>query len=222
MGKYKTVIFDLDGTLLDTLEDLCDSTNFALECFGYQKRTLCEVRAFVGNGIGKLIERALPNGLHNPDYDAVLACFKEHYGENCNNKTKAYDGIYGLLDTLKDGGVKIGVVSNKIDSAVKELCARYFAGYFDVAIGEREGIRRKPAPDSVFAAMELLGAEKQSTVYVGDSEVDVRTARNASIELAAVSWGFRDREVLASMGNFYIADSAEALLAFVFDQIRTE
>ncbi|MBQ9745383.1 MAG: HAD family hydrolase, partial [Clostridia bacterium] len=169
MGKYETVIFDLDGTLLDTLEDLCDSTNFALSRFGYPERTLAEVRAFVGNGIGKLIERALPSGLENPDYSAVLACFKAHYGENCNNKTGAYSGIYGLLATLKASEIQTAVVSNKLDSAVKALCERYFGGYFTVAIGEREGIRRKPAPDSVFAAMEMLGAKSESTLYVGDS-----------------------------------------------------
>ena len=217
MGKYKTVIFDLDGTLLDTLEDLCDSTNFALASYGYPQRTLDEVRSFVGNGIGKLIERALPGGLENADYNAVLACFKAHYGENCNNKTKAYDGIYRLLEVLKAHNMKMAVVSNKVDGAVKELCTRYFSGYFEVAIGEREGIRRKPAPDSVFAAMEMLGAERESTVYIGDSEVDVQTAKNADIDLIAVSWGFRDRREISAMGNLTIADTSEELLLLVFN-----
>lgn len=215
MSKYKTVIFDLDGTLLDTLEDLCDSTNFALAEFGYPSRTLREVRAFVGCGIGKLIERALPFGCENPDYSAVFASFKAHYGENCNNKTKAYDGIYSLLEALKSDGVNIAVVSNKVDSAVKALCARYFGEYFSVAIGEREGIRRKPAPDSVFAVMDELGATSESTLYVGDSEVDVQTAQNAGIDLAAVSWGFRDREVLEALTSAPIADTAEELLNII-------
>lgn len=214
--RYKTVIFDLDGTLLDTLADLCDSTNFALSSFGYSERTLAEVRSFVGNGIGKLIERALPGGAENPDYSAVLAKFKDHYAINCNNKTKAYEGIYAMLDELRARGVKIAVVSNKVDSAVNELCERYFAGYFEIAVGEKEGVHRKPAPDSVFAAMGALSAKKESTVYVGDSEVDVETAKNAGIDIIAVSWGFRDREVLRLLGNFTIVNTAEELLSVIF------
>jgi phosphoglycolate phosphatase len=209
--KYKTIIFDLDGTLLDTLEDLCDSTNFALSQFGYSERKLSEVRAFVGNGIAKLIERALPNGLDNPDYNAVLNEFKAHYAYNCNNKTKAYSGIYDVLDTLKQHDIKMAVVSNKSDSAVKELCKQYFNEYFSIAVGERNGIQRKPAPDAVLAAMNALGAKKETTVYIGDSEVDVETARNAGIDLIAVSWGFRDRELLEKYGNFPIADSPEKI-----------
>ncbi len=213
--RYDTVIFDLDGTLLDTLEDLCDSTNFALSQFGYPERTLSEVRSFVGNGIGKLIERVLPNGTNNADYYAVLDEFKARYSSNCNNKTKAYSGIYDMLDALKTSGIKMAVVSNKVDSAVKALCERYFKGYFDVAIGEREGVRRKPAPDSVIAAMDMLGAEKANTVYIGDSEVDVETATNAGVKLIAVSWGFRDRELLEELGVFEIADSTERILELV-------
>ena len=215
MKKYKTVIFDLDGTLLDTLEDLCDSTNFALASFGYPERTLEEVRSFVGNGIGKLIERALPRGLENADYNAVLERFKAHYGENCNNKTKAYEGIYELLNALKSNDIGIAVVSNKVDSAVRELCERYFGGFFTIAIGEKENIRRKPAPDSVFAAMEKLGAVPASTVYVGDSEVDVQTAKNVGVDLIAVSWGFREREELRKLGDFPIAKTATELLNFL-------
>lgn len=208
---YKTVIFDLDGTLLDTLEDLCDSTNFALAHFGFPTRSLAEVRSFVGNGIGKLIERALPENAGGQTYGAVLAEFKRHYAENCNNKTCLYVGIEELLRKLAQSGVKLAVVSNKVDSAVRELCEKYFGALVPVAIGEREGVRRKPAPDSVFAAMELLGAKKEETVYVGDSEVDIETAKNAGIELIAVSWGFRGRELLESLGARKIADSAKEL-----------
>ena len=212
MPRYETVIFDLDGTLLDTLGDLCDSTNFALTEFGYPERSIDEVRAFVGNGIGKLIERALPRGLMNPDYAKVLDAFKAHYAENCNNKTCAYEGVLPLLARLKAENVKLAVVSNKVDSAVKVLCKRYFPKYIQIAIGERQGISRKPSPDSVFAAIEMLGAKKESTVYIGDSEVDVETAKNAGVDLVAVSWGFRDRELLASLGDFAIADPAEEVL----------
>ena len=215
--KYEAVIFDLDGTLLDTLEDLCDSTNFALSEFGYPERSLEEVRSFVGNGIGKLIERALPPNAEKADYDAVLAEFKAHYAANCNNKTKAYKGIYDTLDALKTNGIKMAVVSNKADSAVKELCERYFPGYFEVVIGEKENIRRKPAPDSVFAAMKILGVKKENTVYVGDSEVDVATAENSGIDLIVVSWGFRDRDKLSRMGNFTITDTAEELVSLFFN-----
>ncbi len=209
MAKYDTVIFDLDGTLLNTLEDLRDSTNFALSRCGYPERTTQEIRSFVGNGIGKLIEHAVPQGTSREEYAAVLAVFKAHYAENCNNKTRAYDGIEALLARLKAANVKLAIVSNKVDSAVKALCERYFADYISIAIGEKENICRKPAPDTVFAAMELLGAKKESTVYIGDSEVDVQTAKNAGIDLIAVSWGFRDREALRALGDFPIADTAE-------------
>ncbi len=209
MAKYDTVIFDLDGTLLDTLEDLCDSTNFALARSRYPERALTEVRAFVGNGIGNLIACAVPEGTSKEECAAVLEVFRAHYAENCNNKTRAYDGVEALLARLKAANIKLAIVSNKVDSAVKALCERYFSDYISIAIGETENIRRKPAPDTVFAAMELLGAEKESTVYIGDSEVDVQTAKNAGIDLIAVSWGFRDREVLRALGTFPIADTTE-------------
>ena len=214
--KYEAVIFDLDGTLLDTLEDLCDSTNFALANYGYPARKLSEIRSFLGNGIGKLIERALPDGTSNSDYNAVLEMFKTHYAVNCNNKTKAYAGIYPLLNALKVRNVKMAVVSNKVDSAVKALCERYFSGYFEIAVGEREGIRRKPEPDSVLEAINALGVKKKSSVYIGDSEVDIETSKNAGIEFIAVSWGFRDKQQLAAIDNFTIADNAEELLSLLF------
>ncbi len=215
--QYEAVIFDLDGTLLDTLEDLCYSTNFALSQFGYPERSLKEVRSFVGNGIGKLIERALPGGIENSDYNAVLTVFKAHYASNCNNKTKAYNGIYDLLDALKTRNIRMAVVSNKVDSAVKDLCERYFPGYFQIAVGEKEGIRRKPSPDSVLEAINFLGAAKEHTVYIGDSEVDVETAKNAGIELIAVSWGFRERKQLAAIGKFAIADTVEEIIPLIFN-----
>ena len=215
--KYEAVIFDLDGTLLNTLEDLCDSTNFALSQFGYPPKSIDDVRSFVGNGIGKLIERALPGGTENNNYGAVLETFKEHYAENCNNKTKAYEGIHDLLEALKTRGVKTAVVSNKVDSAVKELCERYFPGNFQFTLGEKEGIKRKPAPDSVLQSIAFLQTKKEAAVYIGDSEVDVETAKNANIDLIAVSWGFRDKQLLASMGNFTIVDTPKELSELIFD-----
>lgn len=191
----KFVIFDLDGTLLNTLEDLKDSTNFALRKFNYPVRSLEEVRNFVGNGVKKLIERAVPKDCTNTD--ECLECFKKYYSQNMYNKTAPYDGIIEVLRELRKNGVKIGVVSNKFDSAVKELCGKYFKDLIDVAIGQSDNTAKKPAPDGVFKAMEILGAAKDVTVYAGDSDVDVQTAKNAGLPCIGVTWGFRDRENLA-------------------------
>lgn len=215
MPKYDTVIFDLDGTLLDTLGDLCDSTNFALSQFGHPERTLSEVRSFVGNGIGVLIEKALPQGKDDPYYEEVLKTFKAHYALNCNNKTRAYDGIDKLLRDLKSNGYNIAVVSNKVDSAVKELCKQYFTDTVEIAIGETENIRRKPAPDEVYAAMKHFNADKGSTVYIGDSEVDILTARNAQIDCISVSWGFRNKSELIEAGAKVISDSPEDVFKLI-------
>lgn len=215
MSKYDTVIFDLDGTLLNTLDDLCDSTNFALSQYGYSKRSLMEVRSFVGNGIGVLIEKALPGGKSNPEYGQVFDVFKKHYALNCNNKTRAYDGIDKLLHDLKENGYKLAVVSNKVDSAVKELCSRYFAGTISIAIGETEKVRRKPAPDEVYEAIYLLGSEKEHTVYIGDSEVDIATAKNAGIDIISVSWGFRNESVLREAGANVIIDTPKDVFEYI-------
>ncbi len=198
----KFVIFDLDGTLLNTLEDLKDSTNYAMCNFGYQKRTLDEVRSFVGNGVRKLIERAVPKDCQN--VDECLECFKTHYSENMYNKTAPYEGILEVLKELREKGLKIGVVSNKFDSAVKELCEKYFQGLIDIAIGQSDEIAKKPAPDGVLKAMEILGAQKEFTIYVGDSDVDVETAKNAVLPCLGVTWGFRDRANLS--GADFIID----------------
>lgn len=198
----KFVIFDLDGTLLNTLEDLQDSTNFALSNFGYPKRTLDEVRSFVGNGVRKLIERAVPSDCEN--VEDCLECFKTHYSENMYNKTAPYEGIIDVLKELHEKGLKIGVVSNKFDSAVKELCEKYFQGLIDIAIGQSDEVAKKPAPDGVLKAMEILDAKKEFTIYVGDSDVDVQTAKNANLPCIGVTWGFRDRENL--FGADFIID----------------
>ncbi len=215
MPKYDTVIFDLDGTLLDTLEDLCDSTNFALSQFGYPIRTLSEIRSFVGNGIGVLIEKALPQGKENIHYEEVLKTFKAHYSLNCNNKTHAYDGVDWLLHELKSNGYKIAVVSNKVDDAVKDLCKRYFNDTVEIAIGETETIRRKPAPDEVYTVMDALDATKESAIYIGDSEVDILTARNAQIDCISVSWGFRSEAELIEAGAVMISDTPEDVFKLI-------
>ena len=199
------ILWDLDGTLLDTLEDLADGVNYALGEFGYPERTLEEVRRFVGNGAYNLIQQAVPEGT---DPDPVFETFKTYYDAHCQIKTKPYEGILAVLEEL---GQKypLAVVSNKPDSAVKPLCQQYFPGIY--ARGESTDCPRKPAPDMVHKAMTDIGVEK--CIYVGDSEVDVETARNAGMPLIAVSWGFRTREQLRAAGAEIIVDTAEGLLA---------
>ena len=208
-----TLIFDLDGTLLNTLEDLKNSTNNALSKYGYDMRTLEEVRNFVGNGVKKLIERAIPDGTDNPDFENCLAYFKSDYKLNMYNHTAPYDGILEILKTAKARGFKVAVVSNKFDAAVKELCEKYFCGYIDIAIGESENVRKKPAPDSVFAAMDNLGVKKADCVYIGDSEVDILTAKNASLPCISVTWGFRDKNFLISAGGSIFVDKPEEIFS---------
>lgn len=202
-----TVIFDLDGTLLNTLDDLKDSTNFALRNFGCPERSLEEVRCFVGNGVKKLIERAIPNGAENPDFENCLRMFKENYALNMYNKTAPYDGVIELLQVLKRYGFKTAVVSNKFDMAVKHLCKTYFDGLVQAAIGEADNVHRKPAPDGVFKAMELLKSGPETSIYCGDSDVDVLTAKNSGIKCIGVTWGFRSRELLQQEGADYIVDA---------------
>ena len=209
--KYKYVLFDLDGTILDTLDDLADATNAALRECGYPERTRDEVRMFVGNGIRKLIERAVPNGTSEEDIVRTHEAFTAYYSVHCKDKTKPYDGILDLVRTLKQNGIASAVISNKADYAVKALCDEYFEGLFELSVGEREGIRKKPAPDSVFEAMRVMGAKKDETVYIGDSDVDVMTAKNAGIDCIGVSYGFRGREFLQQHGAKVIADTVSEL-----------
>lgn len=197
---YDTVIFDLDGTLLDTLEDLCDSTNYALTKHGHPARTLEEVRRFVGNGVRRLIERALPDGVTDDEFDAVFEDFKAHYQIHCNDKTGPYDGILPLLRELKSRGCKIGIASNKIKSAVQKLDGIYFEGLVDKAAGVEGSILPKPDPGMIKALLSELGSDAAHTLYAGDSEVDVRTAANAGLDMVAVLWGFRGKEELEAAG----------------------
>lgn len=198
----KAVIFDLDGTLLNTLDDLADSTNYALSRFGYPTRTIDEVRQFVGNGVAKLIERAIPEGKNNPNFEKCLAIFKENYAQNMYNKTAPYNGIIEMLSNLKSKGIKIAVVSNKFDLAVKELCKKYFEGFIDFAAGENEaqGIKKKPAPDTVISVLNEFNFASEDAVYVGDSDVDIMTAKNSKMSCISVTWGFRDEKFLLENG----------------------
>lgn len=210
---YKTIVFDLDGTLLDTLDDLTDAVNAALTAYSLPNRTREEVRAFIGNGIVKLMQRAC--GIENyPDFDGLLWAFKRHYKAHCADKTKPYDGVLELLCALKERGVKTAVLSNKADFAVKQLAKTYFDGMLLEAVGENEaaGIRKKPAPDALFSVMETLGASANETLYVGDSEVDIQTAANAGVDCLSVTWGFKDKDFLIENGGKIFADTPLEIL----------
>lgn len=209
---YKNYIFDLDGTLLNTLADLASSTNYALRQYGMPEHSVDDVRRFVGNGVGKLIERAIPEGLANPQYEDVLATFRKHYMLHSLDTTAPYPGIESLLHSLRSHGCNVAVVSNKFYNATVELCRHFFADTVEVAIGERENIRRKPAPDTVFEAMRQLGVSGEDTVYVGDSDVDVATARNSGIPCISVLWGFRDRDFLIEHGATTFVNTPEDIL----------
>lgn len=212
--KIKIVIFDLDGTLLDTLEDLTDAVNHALTTYQMPKREISEIRSFVGNGIHRLMIQAVPDGENNPAFESVFAEFRRYYDIHCNDKTKPYDCIMELLDALEKINIQTAIVSNKVDSAVQTLNRRYFP-QIAVAVGDREGLQRKPAPDSVFQAMEAYHAKREETVYVGDSEVDIKTARNAGIKCVSVLWGFRDREQLLESGAQILIEEPLALLELI-------
>ena len=212
---YKTIIFDLDGTLLDSLTDIYTSVNVALSAYGLPNRTKEEVRAFVGNGIVKLMERAV-GIVGYPQMDGVMSVVEKHYGEHCKDETKPYDGVMETLQKMAAAGIKTAVVSNKPDFAVKLLAEEYFQGLLLDAVGENEsvGIRKKPAPDSLLAVMQTLGATAEETLYVGDSEVDIQTAQNAGVACLSVTWGFRSKEFLIESGATLLADTPFEMLQY--------
>lgn len=211
MKEYDNYIFDLDGTLLNTLSDLTASTNYTMRKFGLPEHTKDHVRLMVGNGIRKLIERAIPQGTDNPQYEEIYTTFINHYIEHSFDTTKPYEGIMEMLETLKSKGKKIAVVSNKYYKATEELCSHFFNEYVEVAIGESPKIRKKPAPDTVIEAMRKLGVGKEGSVYVGDSEVDVATARNSGLPCISVLWGFRDKNFLKENGATTFIESPKEL-----------
>lgn len=215
MMKKDTIIFDLDGTLLNTLEDLHDSVNVTLSHFGWETRSLEEIRRFLGNGIRKLMEQATPENCPDKQFEDAFAFFREYYVNHCRIKTKPYAGILTMLAALKEKGFHLAIVSNKNDAAVKELCQDYFKEYVTISIGEREGVARKPAPDSVFAALKELGSSVENAIYVGDSEVDYATAKNSGLDCILVSWGFRDKELLESFEEAIVVDDCEELLRII-------
>lgn len=213
LGKQiDAIIFDLDGTLLDTLEDLKNAVNAALVQYHMPKRTLEEVRRFVGNGIRNLMLRAVPEGEKNPDFEEAFSFFRGYYKTHCKEHTGPYEGILDMLKTLSEKGVKMAIVSNKFDPAVKELNREHFGGYMEAAIGEMPGVERKPAPGMVHMALDILGVDKEHAVYVGDSDVDIQTAKNAGLECICVTWGFRDAEYLKECGAEILIDKPGELL----------
>ena len=213
--SYQTYIFDLDGTLLDTLGDLAASVNYAMRTHGMPEHSVDEVCRFVGNGVRRLMERAVPGGADHPAFEAAFATFRRHYMEHSLDTTRPYKGIPEMLQELKRRGRHTAVVSNKFDAATKELCRHFFPDTIDVAVGEHEaeGIRKKPAPDTVLQALSQLGVGQEGAVYVGDSDVDIQTARNSGLPCITVLWGFRDREFLLAHGaETFVSQPSELLL----------
>lgn len=208
----KLLIFDLDGTILDTLKDLYFSVNYALSENHFPERTPEEVRQFVGNGIRKLIERSVPENSTEKQIQQVHQAFTEYYTVHCRDNTRPYPGIPEVLKTLRKNGSKLAVVSNKADYAVQKLCDEYFPNLFDAVAGEREGIRRKPAPDAVQAILKELHIQPEQAVYIGDSDVDILTAENSGMPCISVTWGFRSREFLIEHGAQKLISRPEELL----------
>ena len=213
--KYKVAIFDLDGTVLATLEDLANAVNHALETNGYASHTIEEVRCMVGNGVANLIWRTLPKNIDESIHAKVLADFKAYYRDHVNDCTKPYDGIPEMLKNLRDAGIYVGINSNKFDAALQNLCRIHFEGLYDYAAGECETTPKKPDPTAAERIIAAAGAKKCEAIYIGDSDVDIRTAENAGIDNAWVAWGFRRRNELgdaAPMHEFYDAKALEAFL----------
>lgn len=212
--KVKAIVFDLDGTLLDTLDDLWLSVNYTMDKYGFPRRDRREVRSFLGSGVRYLINKALPEDKKDMT-DECLAVFKAYYDIHKDDNTRPYDGVIDMLKAVRAAGLKSAIVSNKYDAAVQELKNVTFNGLVDFAVGEGNGIKTKPAPDGVLLALENLGVSRDEAVYVGDSEVDLKTAENSGLKCIAVTWGFRDRDFLFECGAKNVIDNTAELLPLV-------
>ena len=212
MQEITTIVFDMDGTVLNTLEDLTVSMNYVLDRFNMPGHRLEEYRLFFGNGVKEALRLSLPEGASADIIDEMMVVFKEHYDAHCLDRTRPYDGIVDVMRQLKEKGYRLAIVSNKIDSAVKELNDRFFTDYVDAALGEKAGINRKPAPDMVYAALKEMGSTKEESIYIGDSEVDLMTARNSELPCISVLWGFRDKKYLIEQGADCFADRPEDII----------
>lgn len=210
--KYELAIFDMDGTILDTLDDLKNSLNFALKENGFPERTRDEVRSFIGNGVTVLVKRALPQNASDEDRNKVLETFHPHYKKHCADNTRPYEKITEVIGKIREKGIKTAVVSNKEHYGVVLLCEKYFNGLFDAAVGSTDKVRRKPAPDTVNAVLKDLNVSPEKAVYIGDSDVDVMTAKNAGTDCISVSWGFRTKEFLKENGATEIVSDPTELL----------
>lgn len=213
--RYRAIIFDLDGTLTNTLEDLTISTNYALRTCGMPERNIQEVRSFVGNGVRKLLDRAVPEGTSLEDRDRCFQAFRSHYVVHCQDHTELYAGVSDLLHTLREKGYLLAIVSNKLQAGVDELYEAFFRDTIQVAIGEREGLRRKPAPDMLLLAMRELGVTTDEAIYVGDSDVDVQTARSVGLPCISVLWGFRNKAFLMESGADTFVECPSEILPLV-------
>lgn len=211
----KTVIFDLDGTLINTIEDLTDAVNFALNKFGFKSRSITETLSFVGNGVERLVRLSVPKDCDDETFKRVLAEFKEYYSEHSQDKTKPYDGICEALSSLKEQGIAVAVVTNKFQSAADDICGKFFGGLIDTVVGSVPERPNKPDPAPIKYAMDKLSADPETTVYVGDSEVDFQTAKNSQLKFICVSWGFREKSFLESLGIAHIMDAPSELLKLV-------
>jgi len=208
--KYNTVIFDLDGTLLDTLDDLTDSVNYAMSGMGWPLRDRKDVRLFLGNGIKRLMELCSPEGISGEEFDKAFGMFKKYYEVHNQDKTAPYEGVVEVMAHLKEQGIKMAIVSNKVHEAVLALRDEFFP-YVEVAIGDMPDMARKPEPDSCYKALELLGSSKDEAVYIGDSEVDLLTAKNSGLDCITVLWGFRDKDYLIEQGATTFVETPEEL-----------
>lgn len=208
-NKFDAVLFDMDGTVLDTVDDLWDAACYAITRHGQPPCTRQQAIDATGNGAAELVAGCLPQGYDTPDFDQILADYRAYYAAHTADKTRPYEGIVALLEELQSRGVRVAIVSNKPDGAVKDLAERFFPGVF--AMGEQEGTARKPAPDMIYHVLNMMGVEKDRALYVGDSEVDIWTTQNADMRLAAVSYGFRTRERLISEGAETICDTVAEL-----------
>ncbi|MCD7883426.1 MAG: HAD family hydrolase [Lachnospiraceae bacterium] len=213
--SYRLAIFDMDGTILNTLDDLADGLNFALRKSALPERSIDEVRRFVGNGIRKLIERGVPEGTSCEMQEQVFEDFTKHYQTHCMDKTRPYDGITDLLCALRERNIKTAVISNKADYAVQKLSEHFFEGLFDSIAGEKPGVRKKPAPDAVNLVLEQLAINRADAVYIGDSDVDIQTAANAGVDCTLVSWGFRDEAFLYQHGAKMVVSAPEEIARIV-------
>lgn len=213
--KYKALIFDLDGTLLDTLDDLTAAVNYAMTTFGLPIRSRAEVQSFVGNGVRVLMSLAVPQGPQHPQFEDIFKAFTTYYEAHTQVYTRPYDNIINTIQWCREQGYLLGIVSNKLDGPVKNLADYYFKGLFQVAIGESPRIRRKPAPDALWEALRLLNVQSHDALFIGDSEVDIETARNADVKCLSVTWGFRDLSVLKSHGATAWIDQPEQLKQYL-------